>query len=126
MDSPQLFSPQLLDHFQNPRGAGELPPPAVRVLAENPVCGDILVLTALWADGRISATGFKAKGCVASMAAGSACAEWLLGQSRTALQSLPPGAVDQAIDAALGGVAPESRHVLLLCRDAVRLLAQHP
>ena len=37
-----MYNPVLLDHFQNPRNAGELPPPAITVEVTNPVCGDIL------------------------------------------------------------------------------------
>src|SRR5271165_623313 len=41
-----MFTATLLDHFQNPRNPGELPPPAARAEASNPVCGDILQLSA--------------------------------------------------------------------------------
>jgi NifU-like protein involved in Fe-S cluster formation len=34
-----MYSERLLDHFQNPRNVGELPPPAKTVEASNPVCG---------------------------------------------------------------------------------------
>ncbi len=40
-----MYSPAMLDHFQNPRNAGELPPPAVTVEVSNPACGDILRLS---------------------------------------------------------------------------------
>jgi nitrogen fixation NifU-like protein len=46
-----LHSPQLLEHFQNPRNTGSLDPPAVAVEVSNPACGDILRLSALVEDG---------------------------------------------------------------------------
>ena len=43
-----MYSDQILNHFQSPRFAGELAPPAVTVRVENPVCGDILQLSVRW------------------------------------------------------------------------------
>ena len=42
----RMYPERLLDHFQNPRNVGELPPPAVTVEVSNPACGDILRLSA--------------------------------------------------------------------------------
>jgi nitrogen fixation NifU-like protein len=41
-----MHSDRLLDHFRNPRNAGELAPPSVKVDVTNPACGDML---RLWA-----------------------------------------------------------------------------
>ena len=67
-----MYSSKLLDHFQHPRNAGELPDADIRVEVENPACGDILRLAVKVADGRISEIRFKAKGCVPAMACASA------------------------------------------------------
>ena len=50
------MSPQLLEHFRNPRNVGELPAPAITVEVSNPVCGDILRLSALIAEGCVLET----------------------------------------------------------------------
>ena len=42
-----MFSDTLLDHFQHPRYAGELPNANVSVEVTNPVCGDVLQLAAI-------------------------------------------------------------------------------
>ena len=42
--SSTMYSPQLLDHFEHPRNAGELADADARVRVENPACGDILEL----------------------------------------------------------------------------------
>ena len=39
-----MFSDAVLDHFQNPRNAGELPGADAKVEVSNPVCGDVLQL----------------------------------------------------------------------------------
>ncbi len=113
-----MYSEKLLDHFRNPRNVGELPPPAVTVTVTQPVCGDILKLSARFENGRVAEVRYKTRGCTASIAAGSALTGWMEGKTRAELASLTP----DAIDAAVGGLAPESRHAALLCVDAVRAL----
>jgi len=116
-----MYSARLLDHFQNPRNAGELPPPAVTIEVSNPACGDILRLSArLNAEGRIAEARFKSRGCTASIAAGSALTEWLLGKTPREADAIR--AVD--VEDTLGGLEPESKHAAVLCVDAARALAR--
>ena len=70
-----MYSPQLLDHFQNPRNAGEVSNPDASAQLENPACGDVLKLTVRITDGRITEIRFLAKGCVPAMACGSVLTE---------------------------------------------------
>jgi len=113
-----MYSPLLLDHFQNPRNVGELPPPAVTLEVTNPACGDILRLSARFDGDRVAEARYKVRGCTASIAAGSALSEWLLGKTRGEL-----AAFSQAdIEAALGGLQRESKHAAVLCADAVKRL----
>ncbi len=63
-----MYSAQLLDHFQNPRNAGEIADADGTAEIENPACGDVLRLTLKTGGGRITGARFKAKGCVASIA----------------------------------------------------------
>jgi nitrogen fixation protein NifU and related proteins len=117
------MSPELIEHFQNPRNVGELPPPAVTVEVSNPICGDILRLSALVDGGSITQCGFKVRGCTASIAAGSALTELIAGRDRTSLKSLTAGDIESAV----GGLSNESKHAAALCLDAVRaLLSQFP
>ena len=80
-----MYSALLLDHFQNPRHVGELPAPAITVEVSNPACGDILRLSARFAGERVVEVRYKVRGCTASIAAGSALTEWLLGKRRDEL-----------------------------------------
>src|SRR5690242_14782525 len=57
-----MYSDRLLDHFQNPRNVGELPPPAVTVEVSNPACGDILRLSARFEQDRIVEARYKVRG----------------------------------------------------------------
>jgi nitrogen fixation NifU-like protein len=113
-----VHNERLLDHFRNPRHVGELPPPAVTVEVSNPACGDILRLSARVEDGRVAEVRYKTRGCTASIAAGSALAEWMAGRTAAELRALRAADIDDAV----GGLIPESRHAAVLCVDAVRKL----
>src|ERR1700680_398342 len=76
-----MYSAQLLDHFQNPRNAGDVADPDAAAEVENPACGDILRLTLKITQGRITHAQFKAKGCVAAIACGSALTELMVGKT---------------------------------------------
>ncbi|MCY4584518.1 MAG: iron-sulfur cluster assembly scaffold protein [Bryobacterales bacterium] len=113
-----VYSEQLLDHFQNPRNVGELEEADLRVEVSNPICGDILRLTATLAGGRISEVAYRTRGCTASIAVASALTELLVGTS--APEAL---AIDRdVIEAAVGGLSNESKHAAVLAVDGVRAL----
>jgi len=110
------MSPELVDHFSNPRNVGELPPPAVTVEVSNPVCGDILRLSVRF-EGEVAAEArYKTRGCTASIAAGSALTEWIMGKTRAELAQIKAVAIEDAV----GGLAAESKHAAVLCVEGVR------
>ncbi len=113
-----MYSDLLLDHFQRPRNVGELPAPAFTVEAGNPACGDILRLSVRFEDGTAEDCRYKVKGCTASIAAGSALTEWILGKSADQLAAFDTTFVEQA----LGGLEAESKHAAVLCADTLKLL----
>jgi nitrogen fixation NifU-like protein len=115
-----MYSETLLDHFQNPRNVGTLDPPAVMVEVSNPICGDILQLFALPADGRLREVRFKTRGCTASIAAGSALTELMQGKTLDETAALKAADVEQAV----GGLSNESKHAAVLAIDGVRALIE--
>lgn len=110
-----MYSPQLLDHFQNPRNAGDISDPDATAEVENPACGDILRLTLKVSDGRIVAARFKAKGCVASMACGSALTEIITGRTVPEARRIQPEHVTEAV----GGLPQASTHAAHLALDVL-------
>jgi len=104
------MSPELIDHFRNPRNVGELPPPAVVVEVENPICGDILRLSALVEQGRVTEARYKVRGCAASIGAGSALTELIAGLKQIGKED---------VERAVGGLSNESKHAAALCIDAL-------
>jgi nitrogen fixation NifU-like protein len=109
------MSPELIDHFRQPRNVGELPPPAVVVEVSNPICGDILRLSALIEEGRVREARYKVRGCAASIGAGSALTELMAGCDREGLQGITKADVERAV----GGLSNESKHAAALCVDAL-------
>jgi nitrogen fixation NifU-like protein len=110
-----MYSAQLLDHFQNPRHAGEIANADAAVQIENPVCGDVLRLSLKVNAGRIIDARFKAKGCVPAMACASALTELIVGKTLDETRSLNR----EQVIAAVGGVPQASAHAAQLAIDAL-------
>lgn len=115
-----MHSELLLEHFRNPRNIGQLPPPAITVDVSNPACGDLLRLSARFEDGKVVEARFQVRGCTASIAAGSALSEWMVGKTRAQLT----GVTADVIELALGGLEPASKHAAVLCVDGAKALAR--
>jgi nitrogen fixation NifU-like protein len=113
-----VYSPELLDHFQNPRNAGEIEAPDAAVQLENPVCGDVLKLTARFKEDRIADIRFLAKGCVPAMACGSAITE--MAKDRTIDEALRIGRAE--LTSKVGGLPEASAHAGQLVMDALAKL----
>jgi nitrogen fixation NifU-like protein len=110
-----MYSAQLLDHFQNPRNAGEVVDANAIAEIENPACGDILRLTLRIDSGRIAEIRFKAKGCVPSMACASALTEIVAGKTLVEARSLQRDRVITAV----GSLPQASTHAAQLAVDAL-------
>ncbi len=113
-----MYSPRLLDHFEYPRNAGVLRDAQATAQVENPVCGDVLKLSASLQGDVIADIRFQAKGCVPAIACGSAVTELVAG--RTIADAASRTARD--VLAAVGGVPPASNHAAQLAIDALRAL----
>ena len=109
-----MYSSQLLDHFQNPRNAGEVLNPDASVQIENPACGDILKLSARIFDGRIAEIRFRAKGCVPAMACASLLTDMLLGRTLEDARKLRR----EELVLKIGGLPEASVHASHLALDA--------
>ena len=110
-----MYSPQVLDHFQNPRNAGEIADADATAEIENPACGDVLRLTLKINDGRIIRAKFKAKGCVAAIASASALTELLTGTTLADAKNLRRADLTHAV----GGLPQASSHAAQLAVDAL-------
>jgi nitrogen fixation protein NifU and related proteins len=121
-----MFSETLLDHFQNPRNAGELPDATAKVEVGNPVCGDVLQLAAVLQDGVLSEVRFLCRGCTASIACASFLTERIKGREVREIVNINATTLAEGI----GGLPEASFHAAQLASDALQALlralpAQH-
>lgn len=110
-----MYSPEVLDHFENPRNAGVVAEPDASVQIENPACGDILKLSIKLAGDHIKEIRFLARGCVCSMACGSVLTELVRGKTLKQAREL----TREELVNAVGGLPPASTHAAHLAMDAL-------
>ena len=115
-----MFSEAVLEHFRNPRNAGELSDATATVEVSNPVCGDILKLAARVVGGRITEVRFLCRGCTTSIA----CASILTEQLRDRALSEARDITADTLSVALGGLPPATFHGAQLAADALAALLQ--
>lgn len=113
-----MFSELLLEHFRNPRNAGELPGATAAVEVSNPVCGDILCLAARVENTRIAEARFLCRGCTASIACGSLLTEKLTRHTLSQCRTITADELSQEF----GGLPAASEHAAQLAFDALQEL----
>ena len=113
-----MFNDAVIGHFRNPHNAGDLGDATATVEVTNPVCGDVLRLSARIEAGRIAAARFKTQGCVAAIASSSVLTDLLTGKTPAEARRITP----EQISEALGGLPPATFHAAQLCTDAVAAL----
>lgn len=117
-----VYSAELLDHFENPRNAGELQSPDRSAQLENPACGDILELAMKLEGETIAEIRFRAKGCVPTMACASALTELVKGKTLDQARQLSR----EDLVSKVGGLPPASAHAGHLALDTLAALLRKP
>jgi nitrogen fixation NifU-like protein len=115
-----MFSAAVLDHFRNPRNAGELPGATAVVEVTNPVCGDILKVFARLESGRIAEARFLCRGCTTAIA----CASLLTEQLSNITPAEARAITADSLSSSLGGLPQATFHGAQLAADAVTALLQ--
>lgn len=114
-----MFSEQVLDHFQNPRNAGELRNATVTIEVTNPVCGDVLRLFAVTENGHIIQAQFLCRGCTTAIACSSLLTEVLKGKSKEEVRTITA----EFLSTSLGNLSPATYHGAQLAADAAKQLS---
>jgi nitrogen fixation NifU-like protein len=78
-DPRALYHATIVDHDRNPRHEGALPTATHSATADNPLCGDIVTIRFVIANGTITDAAFEARGCALSRAAASMLTSAALG-----------------------------------------------
>ena len=112
------YSPQLLDHYENPRNVGSFAkdePGVATGMVGAPACGDVMKLQIKVQDGIITDARFKTYGCGSAIASSSLVTEWVKG--RTLDQAATIRNTDIASELAL---PPVKIHCSILAEDAIK------
>jgi nitrogen fixation protein NifU and related proteins len=110
------YSPEVMDHFANPRNVGELEDADGVGNVGNPVCGDLMRMTIKVEDGVITDVKFKTFGCGAAIATSSMATEMIKGKTIEEALKL----TNKAVADALGGLPPVKMHCSVLAEEAVQ------
>jgi nitrogen fixation NifU-like protein len=113
-----MYSPEVQDHYKNPRNQGELPDATARVEVMNPVCGDTLQLAVRVENGRIAAARFKTHGCPPAIACSSLLTEMITGKTIEEVREITA----EQISEALGVLPPATKHASQLAEDSLDAL----
>jgi len=112
------YSPQLIDHYENPRNVGKMDAGDVNVgtgMVGAPACGDVMKLQIRVEDGIIKDAKFKTYGCGSAIASSSLVTEWVKG--KTLEQA---GAIKNAQIAEELALPPVKIHCSILAEDAIK------
>lgn len=113
-----MYSPEVQDHYKNPRNQGDLPDATARVQVTNPVCGDTLDLAVRLDNGRITTARFRTRGCPPAIACSSLLTEMLIGKSLAEVREITAEQISQA----LGVLPPATKHASQLAEDSLDAL----
>lgn len=112
----EAYNPTVMDHFLNPRNTGEVAGASHQASFRNPVCGDLVKLTALVKDGVICEVRTKTFGCAAAIAASSALTVLLNGLPVTETQAIR----NSDVVAHLGGLPEGKENCSVFVEELIR------
>ncbi|MEE9277685.1 MAG: iron-sulfur cluster assembly scaffold protein [Dehalococcoidia bacterium] len=110
------YNETVLDHFRNPRNAGEMADANAVGEDRNPVCGDHMRLFLRVEDGVITKASFLTRGCGAAIATSSVATEILTGRSVDEARAL----TRQDFVDAVGGLPKSKVHCSVLAARALK------
>lgn len=110
------YSDLVVEHFQNPRNAGELDSPDGESTQSNPVCGDRMRVMIRVEGNRITEVRWQTRGCPPAIATSSVASEMVVGWELERVEQL----TREEIAAAAGGLPKDKVHCSVLAADALR------
>ena len=105
-----------MEHFQNPRNAGELAEPDGEASKANPVCGDRMRVMSRVDAGRIAEVRWQTRGCPPAIATSSFASEMVQGWTLEDVDGL----TRERIADAIGGLPGDKVHCSVLAADVLR------
>lgn len=99
-----MHSPQVIDHFENPRNIGSIPDADGTSTIGSAASGEMLQLTLKIEDNTVVSAKFRAFGCPTAIACGSVLTELVSGKKRSDANNITAS----QISSVLGGL-PENK-----------------
>jgi len=112
------YSPQLIDHYENPRNVGSFSKEDDDVgtgMVGAPACGDVMKLQIKVKDGIITDARFKTYGCGSAIASSSLVTEWVKGRSLDEAAALKNSVIAEEL-----ALPPVKIHCSILAEDAIK------
>jgi nitrogen fixation NifU-like protein len=112
------YSPQLLDHYENPRNVGSFDkndPDVATGMVGAPACGDVMKLQIKVLDGIITDAKFKTYGCGSAIASSSLVTEWIKGKTLDEAATIKNTDIAQEL-----ALPPVKIHCSILAEDAIQ------
>lgn len=110
-----MYNEKIMDHFQNPRNAGEMLNPSGVGEVGNMKCGDIMKIFIKVEDDRITDISFLTFGCGAAIASSSMLTELVKGKSMDEAMAI----TNWDVAGHLGGLPDAKLHCSNLAADAL-------
>ena len=116
----KLYSPKVMDHFQNPHNIGKIAKPSGKGRVGNPVCGDLMELQIKVEEKKgqevITDAKFQTFGCGAAIATSSMLTDLIIGKTLTEALKVS----NKAIIDALNGLPMTKHHCSVLAEEALQ------
>ena len=112
------YSPQLIDHYENPRNVGKFDkndPTVGTGLTGAPACGDVMQLQIKVQNEIITDARFKTYGCGSAIASSSLVTEWVKGRTLEEAGSIRNSQIAEEL-----ALPPVKIHCSILAEDAIK------
>lgn len=116
-----MYSPIVMDHFNNPRNIGVIENPDGFGEAGNPVCGDMMSFYINVQNDVITDIKYQTFGCVAAIAVSSIVSEMAKGKTLEEAKKISKKAAAEA----LGGLPQNKMHCSNLGAEALTLAIEN-
>lgn len=110
-----MYTPEVMDHFTNPRNVGEIENASGSGTVGNAKCGDIMKMTIKVEKGVIVDVKFKTFGCGAAIATSSKATEMVKGKTIDEALKI----TNKMVADSLGGLPSVKMHCSVLAEEAL-------
>ena len=117
MNDRDIYREEILEHYRHPQNFGSIHKPTHTGAAENPLCGDSIVVEWRVKGNKVNGVGFTGAGCALSTASASLFTEWLRGKTLKQLQHVQPSQLFRLIEVP---ITPVRHQCVLLPFTALR------